>query len=624
MAIPKVELLPSTTTNFTNGLIGIALDGEVLSCEVIEELNGQFELEMRYPIDGQYYSEIGYRSLLMVKPNPYDDPEPFRIYKIVPNAISRIATIYAQHISYDLAGIITTPFEALSAQLAFDEMVDNAVTSCPFTFVSTVSTAGSMKTIVPMSIRKLQGGVEGSIIDTFGGEYGYHLLEVRHLPRRGADRGSEIRYGKNLKTLQQEKNCASVYTGILPYYYSDEEGLIQGDLYNISGSYDFVRILDLDCSSEFDEAPTKAQLNTYAGQYATANEIGIPRISLKIDFVMLENTVEYGDSIALSDRVFLGDTIGVYFEKMGVNTTARVIRLEYDALADHYINVEVGRVKSSILTTVTQTAQAVKDVTQGLNQTIASSVESAVQRATGNLTGQISGHIHYVYEDGKPVEMMILDTDNPLTATQVWRWNMNGLGYSGTGINGPYSLAIVNSEDGSGEIVADFITAGVLDGSILKTGTVYFDNLADDTKAYIVGEVDGLRSEVTTDLEGLDSAVRSYIDQKANAIDVRFSSINQAISDGDDANATAIGEITSHILIEQNKMTFMISNSPYKLVLTNQGIQVLGEGDEAVCEFTANGVLLPQETVVPENGTFTLGNFKWTPRDSGNLSLVKV
>lgn len=619
--IPKVELLPSTVTDFTNGLVGSVLDNEVLACEIIEELNGQFELEMRYPIDGEHYSEIGYRSLILAKPNPYDDPEPFRVYKIVPNAVSRIAKIYAQHISYDLAGIITTPFEALSAQLAFDEMVENAVTPCPFTFVSTVSRAGTMSPKIPMSIRKLQGGVEGSIIDTFGGEYSYHGMTVNHMPRRGADRGSEIRYGKNLKTLEQEKNCASVYTAVYPYYYSDEAGLIQGDLYNVSGTFDFVRVLDLDCSSEFDEAPTKAQLNAYAQEYATRNSIGVPSVSLKIDFVMLENTVEYKDSIALADRVFLGDTVGVYFEKMGVNATARVIRLEYDALADHYIDVEIGRVKSSILDTVSNTAKAVEGVTQGLNQTISSTVNEAVSRATGNLTGQINGTIHFVYDqDGKPVEMMILDTGDPQTATDVWRFNSAGFGHSTTGINGPYTTAITQD----GEIVADFITAGTLDGRIIKTGTVYFDNLADDTKAYIVGEVDGLRTEVTSDLNGLDDAIRSYIDQKADSIDIRFQSVEQSVAEGDDANAEAINAINSHILIEQNKMTFLLDNSPYKLVLTNTGIQVLGEGDIAVCEFTANGVLLPQETVVPLGGTLTLGNFKWEPRSSGNLSMVKV
>ena len=118
-----------------------------------------------------------------------------------------------------------------------------------------------------------------------------------------------------------------------------------------------------------------------------------------------------------------------------------------------------------VLSTVAPRIQSqVSQIIQGLNDPnseYGQKIQSAVDRATAWITGSNGGYIRNIYVDDVWTEMVIMDTNNITTATKVWRWNLGGLGYSNSGYNGTYGLAI--TQDGS--IVADFITAGTLDAS---------------------------------------------------------------------------------------------------------------------------------------------------------------
>jgi hypothetical protein len=71
--------------------------------------------------------------------------------------------------------------------------------------------------------------------------------------------------------------------------------------------------------------------------------------------------------------------------------------------------------------------------------------------------------------DGKPEEILIMDTDNVLTAVNVWRFNQNGLGHSHNGYQGPYNDVALTAD---GQINADMITAGSLSANLIKGGTL--------------------------------------------------------------------------------------------------------------------------------------------------------
>ena len=92
---------------FTSNGLGALPDAA--SCTVTEERNGGYEVEMEYPLTGSHFRDIQKRRILYVKPNPYDDPQPFRIYSIT-KPINGIVTVHAAHLSYDTSGSIVKLF----------------------------------------------------------------------------------------------------------------------------------------------------------------------------------------------------------------------------------------------------------------------------------------------------------------------------------------------------------------------------------------------------------------------------------------------------------------------------------------------------------------------------------
>ena len=108
-------------------------------------------------------------------------------------------------------------------------------------------------------------------------------------------------------------------------------------------------------------------------------------------------------------------------------------------------------------------SQEISNPNSNFNQLI----QIAIKDATSSILNGDAGYVILdTNPDGTIYQILIMNTDSKETATQVWRWNLGGLGYSSTGVNGPYSTAITQD----GQIVADFITAGGMSAARITAG----------------------------------------------------------------------------------------------------------------------------------------------------------
>ena len=453
-------LFESAENNFDTNGIGILADA--IFCEITEERNGIFELEMQYPITGIHYEEIKTRNIIFAPPSPIDNAQPFRIYRIT-KPINGIITIYGEHISYDLSGIPVSPFTAGSAAEAMSKLQSSAAIESPFTFWTDKETIATMSVVAPASTRSLLGGQQGSVLDVYGGEYQFDRYTVRLYNQRGMNRGVSIRYGKNLTSLEQDENISSVYTGVYPYWMDADNNLVTlpEKILNAPGTYNFTRIMALDLSQEFESAPTEEQLRNRANTYMTANNIGVPKVSLDVSFIQLEQTEEY-KNIALLERVELCDTVNVEFPELGVSATAKCVKTVYDVLQERYTSVELGEARTNIADTIADQQQKIEK----------SPTTSAMQKAINNATNWLTSADGYVIavkdDNGTWKEILFLDTPSVETAKNVLRINTNGIGFSTNGVNGPYR----NAWTIDGSLVADFITTGVLTANLIKAGVL--------------------------------------------------------------------------------------------------------------------------------------------------------
>lgn len=463
-------LYSATETDFTHNGIGIL--SACVSCEVTEEANGIFELAMQYPMDGAHFAEIGDRAIIKAKADQFRDPQLFRVYAIS-KPMNGIVTVLAEHISYDLSGIPVKPFTAENALSAITGLKNNAVVDCPFEFWTDKITTANFTVTTPASIRSRLGGVAGSVLDVYGGEYEFDNYTVKLHNSRGANRGVSIRYGKNLTDIKQEQNCSSVATGIYPYWSGEVDGdvvLVElpEKIINAQGSYNFVKIKTVDFTQAFETQPTIEQLRSMAENYVIANNIGTPKVSLTVSFAQLEQYDEY-KHLALLERVSLFDTVNVEFPALGVSATAKAVKIVYDVLSDRVKSVTLGSVRANIADTIATQQQ---EIEKKPSKTF---MELAIESLTKTILGAKGGSVRFLdtNEDGEPDTLYIADNADPALAKKVWRFNYEGWGASKNGYAGPFVMG-ATLENG---MVADFITAGVLNAALVKVININADNI---------------------------------------------------------------------------------------------------------------------------------------------------
>ena len=516
-------LYAKNESDFSHNGIGFLTD--TTKATVTEERNGSYELSLQYPITGQWYDQITEGCIIKAKANEINEPQLFRVYKSS-KPLKGVVTYSAEHISYDLNGIPTLGFSVKNAtpQAAITRAIQDAGLPCSFSAVSDISTLNSTTVLTPCSVRALLGGQAGSVLDVWGGEYEFDNFIIKLHRHRGADNGVTIEYGKNLKDLKQEANIADCYTHLMPYavytvqgegenaestevyLYLSEKVLPLNNAENIGHSKAYI----MDFSDRFAEGEefTEDALRAKATAYAAAAELGVPKVNITVSFIQLWQTEEY-KNIAPLERVKMCDTVTVRFSLLGVTATAKVIKTTYDALKEKYDSIELGDAKSSFADTVNGQQAAIEEIKTTVKKGQAQATEQlkkAIANATSLITGHSGGYV-VLNPAERPQEILILDAPTLEEAVNVWRWNSGGLGYSKTGYNGEFALAMTMD----GAIVADFISTGILNGTLLQADSVQASSISQHYKAEITNEIGEATSSVEQSFIAADEHLLSVI-----------------------------------------------------------------------------------------------------------------
>lgn len=454
-------LFEKNATVFTANGIGRLTDAK--SCVVTEERNGLYELEMTYPITGIRYEELAEERIILAEPFQNGEYQPFRIYRIS-RPLRGMVTVNAEHISYLLNKIVVMPFTASSCADAMSKIRQYAANNCPFTFGTDKDVNGTMTVSIPKAVRPFLGGESGSILDVYGtGEYEFDRFGVFLHTHRGQDNGVTLRYGKNITDLLRETDLSNVYTGIVPYWAgSDGEvvTLTEGVVYSSHRSafaYDIIKPVDF--SGEWESAPSESQLRTRAQNYVTNNEGWEIADNITVSFVQLSQSPEYAN-LAVLEQVHLCDTVSVVYEALGVETSSKVIRTEYNVLQGKYIEIELGTARNTLAQTVTEGIST--EIAQASQQS-AALLDYQLKLLKGALGGNV---IVNTDADGKPYEILIINGSTLETSNKILRMNYAGIGF-GTSYNDITTLWTID-----GSFTASFIETWILSANQLLAGTI--------------------------------------------------------------------------------------------------------------------------------------------------------
>lgn len=468
-------LFEHDATTFTSFGIGALKDA--VSCEVTEERNGKYELVLKYPLNGQLYSEIQKERIVRALVNDNKSIQAFRIYRITA-PISGIVTIYAQHISYDLSGVVVFPCDFDDSNpsqiLSFicQRRLDRAIN---FTLSSDIANTGALSVTVPRTLRNVLGGEKDSLISNFGGELEWDNFNVYLRASRGVDNGVSILYGKNLTKLEHNSDLSNVYTHLCPYAKVKSGGTehyqeLTEKVLPIVTTLNEKKVLIMDFSSYFgtgaDDLPlTEANLRSVAQNYLIKNILGIENPNVTLSFEELRNQLGYSN---IHETIKLCDTVTVKYPDLGVNIKTKIVKVVYDSLKEKYKSLTLGAIKTSLNDKITSIESGLHETSDEVKE-VPNRIKEAVDHATDMITGASGGCVVLDLDSqNRPYELLIMDDYSKDDATKVWRWNINGLGYSPNGYNGPYTNAIT----ADGHIVADFVDTGTLTASVIHAGTI--------------------------------------------------------------------------------------------------------------------------------------------------------
>lgn len=585
--VMKPILYTADTTSFNS--MGLGSLSDAISCVVQEQINGVYELTMVYPTSGIQYDQLQPFRIIFAIHDDTGNKEPFEIYKISRPMNGRV-TVNAWHISYRLRRMTCRPFSAQNLPSALGQLQASCMTPSQFTFTTTRTTVANMHIDIPMAMRSVMGGVQGSFLDVYGGEWRYRLFDCILENRLGRETGYQIAYGKNLISAKKVTDSANSWTGIVPYW-QDQDG--NAVYYNgvISSSYaetvSVPLVIPMDATQDFENAPTQDQLLAWGESYVQRNEQAPIPESFDVDFVALWQTEEFRD-VAFSERLALGDTVTVKHDELGIDASARIVGYKYDVLAERFTTLTIGRVSSNVAQTIKDSIVQATD-----NLSPKTWVNARLSESTDLITGGLGGYVVMNLDaDGHPQEIIVMDSPDKATAVNCIRINQAGIAFSQSGYSGPFNSAWTID----GHFDATFITAGILNADLMRAGTI-------------------------TSADG-----STWWDLEHNQFYLAAQGGTIQGSDIETENTTAgvrgdVADILQHFVINEDASLQIVTSNGMSITLS-QGTVTVEDNASNTTIITGREVTA---SVVNATENLFVGNHEWLARSNGtNTTLVYV
>ncbi len=339
----------SSETGFASNGLGRLRD--CINCVVTEERNGIFECDFEYPVDGANFDLIQCGRIIGVRHDDSDDIQPFDIVSYS-KPISGIVSFHAVHVSYRQSYLTIFGKNINSLAAAFTRLGASVPTN-PFAYSADFLGTGYVAAFdgEPRTVRQMLGGVEGSILDTFGGEYEFDKFKVILHKSRGVLRDFSIRYGVNLIDYKDETDYSGTYSAVIPYWKGNVNGVekIVTATVTDSGTPTYnnrTACVPMDLSDKFEDMPTTADLQNMALALMHSRQTTLPATTITVDFVRLQDLGfdEYADLLQCN----LCDTINVIFPRYGMTGRFKIVKTEWDVLAGRYLKMELGSLSTSL------------------------------------------------------------------------------------------------------------------------------------------------------------------------------------------------------------------------------------------------------------------------------------
>lgn len=451
--------------DFTTNGLGRLIDAT--RCEITEEANGKYELEMDYPAISRFsdYFENGYQ--IKAKPNNLEEYHIFEIKQTFKDTFTNSIVIYAQSRTYKLGNrqVRLVTVDNRNGEEAMRLIEQNMDEPCDVKLHSDINTASST-IFEARNVLNCIAGEQGSLLQYWGGEIKREPFKLSLLRRRGRDNVGTVRYGKDLKGLTIKFDWQSIVTKVLPFaeLQSGADGTSQR-IYGDAVKSEYInKYPDVYAQyvqfTEDQGVKDLSSLNKVAGKYFTTLYPGSdkPKVSIELEIEKLTDSEE-AKEFAKMRNYNLFDTFTVYHKLYDIDIQTKVTGIVYDALAEKTIKITAGDIQVAFYKQQSQDFQEfIKTLTKK------DYMSNFIDYITDLINGVKGGSI-LQYPKNRPHTLYFMDTDSTDTAKNVIAINNQGIGFSTTGWKGPFR----NAWTIDGILNADFIRAGKIRADIFET-----------------------------------------------------------------------------------------------------------------------------------------------------------
>lgn len=447
---------PNESLFFDNGI-------KILSPKkamIRKEDNGDYYLELVDSIENLDYYQSGF---IIRVPTPWGK-QGFRLSnpKINGNRLS----IKAKHLYFDSANYIIKDSYVVDKNCndALDHLNKNCDIPTPFTTISDISKINSYR-----CVRHSLEEAIAVLIERYGGHLVRDNFQIEIREKIGKDNNVVLAIGKNIKTTDIDENWDEVVTKILPVGKDgitlDEVYLtIEEELYDIP--YSRVVSFEQDHINESDFTNTDGNLNEKEYKEALKNDLKIQAI----DF--LENhkypKVNYSISAYLKEVSDIGDTIYVKHPRCKLDLTTQVIAIEYDVIAQKYTKIEFGNFKTTLKSLFQKISYTAKEEASKITAEASTKLQEELKLSSSKILGAL-GAGYSIYDGDR---ILIVDELPKENAKNVILINNAGIGFSKTGISGPFNSAwTIDGTLDMQQINVINLVADMIKGGTLKLGS---------------------------------------------------------------------------------------------------------------------------------------------------------
>lgn len=379
---------------------------DATKAQVTRERNGNYTLYIEYPASGPLAGTFKNDMRIKSDAGLRTKNQTFFISRISKDSTG-ILKIYAKHISHltEKMAIRNNTNATGAAQSALAIWALNALGGIRFDTWSDIDLTSKTSWNIAdfKTARDALGGVKGSILDVWGGEYEFDNTVIRLHKQLGRKSPIVLEYGRNILRAEDDQDIEGAYTSVYPYatYTPENQGTGEGGATSQQvtvelpekyvdgpyiGLYNERRVLIVDFSSNFKdkEVPTIDKLRRLAKEYAINNRLGLPKINTKIEYVDLSKTLDYKLTQILEEAE-LCDIVPVYYPQIGLTSEdAKLTTIVYDVLLEQNDSVEVGVIGDGFKSSMTSNLSGKIDDLASNQQRLVNTLPDYLLNAQGN------------------------------------------------------------------------------------------------------------------------------------------------------------------------------------------------------------------------------------------------